>query len=361
MERYAVIRPLVRNKTPRHSISCYFVAMHFRIGILVLSILFVDCGCQRSRTEGTHAGTAPQSSAVKSIGQAQESSSGRTEIPAGSSSLLNSARPLADASEILQAMYGKVVTYEEPLLTWRGDLEVQGGRDPEGKWNLFPRIQAFVMPAVGRSGTDLASALEQTIAAYHQQSSGTRFRVLSSTFGYHIVPVQVHDENGRSVPATSLLDRIVKVPSESRTAEDHLRALGAAISSAGSVPVWVLAFPYGHPHAFDHLFRYQKDEPTPYFMQSYPPFRWGIYSVVARDALVDLFNQSATTFSWRLKCQASARASDRFCALNVGVAEVAVTDSHGKPVTDSKGKLVTRGLKYDRCKDCPPAGDPLNR
>ena len=158
--------------------------MHFRIGISVLSILFVDCGCQRSRTEGAHAGTAPQSSAVKSNGQAQEkSSSGRTEIPAGSSSLLNSTRPLVDASEILQAMYGKVVTYEEPLLTWRGDLEVQGGRDPEGKWNLFPRIQAFVMPAVDRSGTDLASALEQTIAAYHQQSSGTRFRVLSSTFG----------------------------------------------------------------------------------------------------------------------------------------------------------------------------------
>src|SRR5215471_4095515 len=219
--------------------------MLFRIGILVLSIPFVACGCQCSRTEGTHAGTAPQNSAVKSIGQAQEgSSSGPTEIPAGSSSLLNSSRPLADASEILQAMYGKVVTYEEPVLTWRGDLEVQGGRDPEGKWNLFPRIQAFVMPAVDRPGTDLASALEQTIAAYHQQSSGTRFRVLSSTFGYHIVPVQVHDANGKSVPATSLLDRIVTVPSESRTAEDNLRALGAAISSAGSVPVEVSAFPY---------------------------------------------------------------------------------------------------------------------
>jgi hypothetical protein len=105
--------------------------MHFGIGILVVSILFVECGCQRSRTEGAHAGTAPQNPAVKSIGQAQEeSSSGPTEIPAGSSSLLNSSRPLADASEILQAMYGKAVTYEEPVLTWRGDLEVQGGRDP---------------------------------------------------------------------------------------------------------------------------------------------------------------------------------------------------------------------------------------
>jgi hypothetical protein len=336
--------------------------MHFCIGILVLTILLVDCGCQRSRTEGTHAGTEPQSSAVKSIGQAQEESSSRpTEIPAGSSSLLNSSRPLADASEILQAMYGRVVTYEEPVLTWRGDLETPGGLDPEGKWNLGPRMQAFVMPVVDRSGTDLPSALEQTIAAYHQQSSGTRFQVLSSTYGDHIVPVQVHDENGKSVPATNLLDQIVTVPSEFRTAEEHLRALGAAISGAGLVPVEVSAFPYGHPHAFDHLFRYQKDEPTPYFLQSGPPFRWGVYSAVARDALVDLFNQSDTTFSWRLKCQASAQASDRYCMLNVGVAEVAVTDSQGKPITDSKGKLVTRGLKYDRCKDCPPPGNSLNR
>jgi hypothetical protein len=266
------------------------------------------------------------------------------QMPTGSS-VVTSTRPLADASEILQATYGKVVTYEEPILTWRGDLEAEGGRDPEGKWNLIPKMHAFVMPAVDRSGADLASALEQTIAAYHQQTSGTRFQILSSTLGYHIVPVQVHDENGKSVASTSVLDQIITVPSESRTAEGHLLALGAAISSAGSVPVQVSAFPHGHPHGFDHLFRSQREEPTPYFIQSYPPFRWGAYSVVARDALIDLFNQSATTFSWRLRCQASAQASDRFCVLNIGVAEVAVTDSQGKPVTNSKGKLVTRGLK----------------
>jgi hypothetical protein len=83
-------------------------------------------------------------------------------------------------------------------------------------------------------------------------------------------------------------------------------------------------------------------------------FPWGAYSAVARDALLDLFNQSATTLSWRLMCQASAQASDRFCVLNVGVIEVPVTDSNGKPVTDSHGKPVMRGLKYDRCRNCSP-------
>jgi len=261
-------------------------------------------------------------------------------IPSRSSSLINSPRPLADAVQILQATYGKVVTYEESMLTWQGDLEVQG-RDPKAKWALIPRTHAFTMPAVSGSDTDLTRVLENTIAAYHQQTSGTRFKVLSSTLGYHVVPVQVHDENGRSVSATSVLDRIVTVPSEARTAEGHLQALAAAISSTASLPVHINAFPGGHPDAIDRLFRPQADV-----------FPWGVSSAVARDALVDLFTQSATTFSWKLKCQASAQARDRFCVLNVGVIEVAETDSQGKP--------VTRGLTYDRCRDCRPGEDSLN-
>jgi hypothetical protein len=271
-------------------------------------------------------------------------------IPSRSSSLINSPRPLADAVQILQATYGKVVTYEESMLTWQGDLEVQG-RDPKAKWALIPRTHAFTMPAVSGSDTDLTRVLENTIAAYHQQTSGIRFKVLSSTLGYHVVPVQGHDENGRSVSATSVLDHIVTVPSEARTAEGHLQALTAAISSTASLPVHINAFPGGgHPDAIDRLFRPRAEV-----------FPWGVSSAVARDALVDLFTQSATTFSWKLKCQASAQARDRFCVLNVGVIEVAETDSQGKPVTDSRGKPVTRGLAYDRCRDCSPEERPLKR
>jgi hypothetical protein len=80
------------------------------------------------------------------------------------------------------------VTYEEPVLTWRGDLQAEPGRNPQGKWALFPRVHAFFMPAGSRLGTDLASVLQSTIAAYHRQTSGTRFKLLSSTLGYHIVP-----------------------------------------------------------------------------------------------------------------------------------------------------------------------------
>jgi len=264
------------------------------------------------------------------------------QMPAASS-LVTSSRPLAEAAVRLQETYGKVVTYEEPVLTWRGELEGEPNRDPEGKWALFPRKQAFFMPAEIGIGTDLDNVLEHTVAAYHQQTSGTRFQVLSSKLGYHIVPVQVHDENGRSVSTTSVPDHIVTVPAEARTAMQHLDALGAAISSTGSIRVVISAVPYIRPGGFDNAFRAQPEV-----------FQWGVHSVVARDALVDLFNQSATTFSWHLKCQASAQPSDRFCVLNVGMLEVVVTNSQGKPVTDSQGKPVKQVLKFDRCRDCPP-------
>jgi hypothetical protein len=262
------------------------------------------------------------------------------QIPAVSS-LVTSPRPLVDAPRRLQESYGKVVTYEEPILTWRGELQTKPGRNPEGKWELFPTPQGFLMPETG-PGTDFASVLESTILAYHQQTSGTRFQLLSSKLGYHIVPVQVHDEIGRPVPTTSVLDQIITVPSEPRSARQHLLALGSALNSTGPIHVDISAVP-GNPHGFDNAFRAQPQV-----------FQWGVHSVVARDALVDLLNQSASTFSWQLMCQASAQASDRMCALNVNLIEVAVTDSQGKPLTTSQGTPLLRVLVFDRCRNCTP-------
>ena len=180
--------------------------------------------------------------------------------PAGSSSLVTSSRPLWEVAHRLQQTYGKVVTYEEPLLTWRAELQTKPGADPERKWQLFPRTYSFSMPD-SRPGADLGTLLENTIAAYHQQSSGNsgnRFQLLSSKLGYHIVPVQMHDESGRSVPTTSALDRIITVPSAARTANEHLLALGAALNSALPFHVDVAAF-NGNTRGFNTAFRAQPD------------------------------------------------------------------------------------------------------
>ena len=63
-------------------------------------------------------------------------------------SLVTSPRPLVDASRRLQEVYGKVVTYEEPILTWRAELGARTGGNPEERWQLVPPLQSFSMPAI---------------------------------------------------------------------------------------------------------------------------------------------------------------------------------------------------------------------
>jgi hypothetical protein len=253
------------------------------------------------------------------------------QVPVTGEKRVSSPRPLADASDVLQHLYGKVVTYEEPFLVWRGDVV----GDPNVKLGLFPRFQSFLMPSELGSERDPGVALEKTLDAYHRQTSSSRFKVLTSKLGYHIVPVQAHDERGALVPVSSILDSRVAVAVQERTAGAHLRALASAVTAATGINVGLGG--QGDPGGFDRLFRARPSS----------GFAWGVGSMVARDALVELFDRSATTFSWRLFCQASsARAEDLRCALNLSLIEVAVTGPDGQP--------AMRVLRFDRCGDCPP-------
>jgi hypothetical protein len=232
--------------------------------------------------------------------------------------VVTSGRPLEEVANRLQEVYGKVVTYEEPLLTWREELQSQNGRSPEEKWQLFPKPQTFSMRAIS-PGSDLGLFLKDTIAAYHEQTSGTRFKVISSILGYHIVPVQAHDESGRLGVTSSILDRVITVPGEARTARGHLLTIGEAVNKTLPIRLIISAVS-ASPRGFDDAFRAKPGE-----------FTWGIQNLPAREALIDLFNRSATSFSWQLKCQSSAQLGDRFCVLNVGLLEVEEIDSEGKP------------------------------
>ena len=248
----------------------------------------------------------------------------RAQQPAN---VITSPRPLEEAALRLEERYGKVVTYEEPLLTWRGELQALPGRDPEAKQVLFPKPQSFTMPEMG---PDLGNALKDTMAAYHQATSGIRFQLVTSKLGFHIVPVEARDSTGKSVPMPSLLDQIITVPSEARTASQHLRALVAAINKVQPIRLEVnVAFGFRHDD-FDRTFRAQP-----------PVFPCGVQAVVAREVLIDLLNQSASTMWWQLLCQSSAQPSDRFCVLGVSLIQVPTTDSQGKPAKTSM--LFDRG------------------
>ncbi len=134
-------------------------------------------------------------------------------------------RPLAETASQLQEARGKIVTYEEPVLTWSGDLQEVPGKSGS-KGYLYPKELTVSLPPDLSTQPDLGIALNKALEAYHSQTSSTRFKLLSSKWGYHIVPLQAHNSSGVLMPAGSLLDAQIYVASADRTAKGQLDALG---------------------------------------------------------------------------------------------------------------------------------------
>src|SRR5579863_9065895 len=114
-------------------------------------------------------------------------------------------RPLAEAADLLQHIYGKVITYEDPILVWDGDL-TPSGRNATGRHGVGPKALSFRMPAETGSEPDVSAVLAKTLAGYHQQTDGPRFQLLTSRFGLHIIPAQVREQDGRMAQAHNPLD-----------------------------------------------------------------------------------------------------------------------------------------------------------
>ena len=76
-------------------------------------------------------------------------------------------------------------------------------------------------------------------------------------------------------------------------------------------------------------------------------FTWGIATATpARDALISLLENSATTITWQFRCTPNAKPENRECVMNLSPIQVAVTGEDGQPTK----KL----LLFDRCAKCPP-------
>ncbi len=175
------------------------------------------------------------------------------------------------------------------------------------------------MPAETGVEPDLASVAEKAVQAYNQVTPSTRFRVLTSKWGIHIVPAQVHDEDGVLVPARSILDTRVTVAAVERGLGEHFRALTDALAAAvGTRVIFSSAGGVSCGRGGCDEFRAQPAR-----------FTWGADGVVYRDALIELLDRSATTFAWDFRCQSSVRPEDRQCVVNLTKLSVLVTDPDG--------------------------------
>jgi len=247
-------------------------------------------------------------------------------------------QPIYELAKRLEARYAKPVTVELPLLVWRGETQ-RVGFTKAGVEILNPRPYTLNLPAndpVFGAPALSADIVRQALDAYHRQNPArNRFRVTESQMGFHILPSVSHDENGREIAVRSLLDTPVSVSVESRTATEHVHAILQSVSIATGIPI-------RDPWNFDARYaangnilrsRFVSEADRPYRL-----FRWGASEVLAREALEDLLNGSATTMTWELACFLDATAQNR-PACSLGVAPLAVGDKR----TD---------LFLDRCTKC---------
>jgi hypothetical protein len=258
---------------------------------------------------------------------------GQTATPGGG--VVASPRPMAMEADRLQHAYGKAITYEDPVWAWRGETAPFGP-------NFSPVPLTFTRPADADSGTDAGTALQKTLDAYHQQTAGPKFRMETSKWGLHIIPAQVCDENGRFMPATNPLDAHVNVPQGERAATEHFIELCAALSNSLKMTI----------HYFDgSIYMNGTSSFEQHFAAQPARFTWGTKGMSARDAVVDLLERSATTYSWRFYCEDGPTPQARQCALNVTPVEV-TKESTKKDGTRLPYNIT---LEWDRCPSCRPS------
>jgi hypothetical protein len=241
----------------------------------------------------------------------------QTKPPTGKS--IVSGRPLSDVADELETLYKTIITYEEALLVDPAELDVMpatfGSRTFMG-----PKTRTFIAPLVDKA--DLPG-LAGVINAYNKQHGIPSFRVISSQYGLHIVPDLVKNKRGEIAASTPVLDSVISVPFAKRTPWKTFEAFCKAVSYATGIKVDPFC-PSLRP-SFDQLFTAGEES----------EFSWGIQTINARMALIDLLSRSATTLSWRLNYAPGA--DDEFYVLSLS-----------PRLLPSRQQIL-----YDRCGDCP--------
>ena len=256
------------------------------------------------------------------------------QTPAPDADVVASPRPMVMEAMRLQKAYGKVITYEDPVWAWRGEMRPFGP-------NFSPLPLSFTRPAEVDSEPDAETALRKTLDAYHQQTAGPRFQIVASKWGLHLIPAQMRDENGRLAKATNPLDAHVNVPQQERSATEHFRELCATLSSFLNMKIKYFdgSIALNGETAFEQHFAAQPVH-----------FTWGTNGMAARDAILDLLERSATTYSWQFLCEDASTPQARLCVLNITQVEVTKSDSSGRP--------YNAVLEWDRCPSCAPSFPP---
>lgn len=152
-------------------------------------------------------------------------------------------RPIAILAEQLEHIYGWPITYEDAPLNRTEDLidvteEVCRTKCTERIYAVRPIPVEIGYEPPSTQVPDLADlpkvlkALKELVRKYNRSYGANVYRVIQESAEFHIVPVNILDSSGRTVPVTPILNTVLTVLPGQRTADDLLRELCASLSSA---------------------------------------------------------------------------------------------------------------------------------
>lgn len=165
-------------------------------------------------------------------------------------------RPLALALETLAARHSLLISYEDPVYTFPGDLadvteKVRRDLDRYTK-GAAPRVlvpasgRVAMRYAMGKRGVlDHPEAVVQALLDDHAaRGNPCRFQLIQEADRFFVVPAEVRTARGEWVPARSVLETEITLPAQPRSGPELLQALVTKVGQAaksqvvlGMVPV----------------------------------------------------------------------------------------------------------------------------
>jgi hypothetical protein len=212
--------------------------------------------------------------------------------------IVNQPRPVALAVRQVEKQLGYVVTYEDTVYRFPGDIvdvsKQMRGRDPSK--GPYPGMRGGTLqfrhrPRASTLAGRLEEVLQEIVARSRRAGNIGDFRLESTGNGYHVVPVQAKNRRGVEEPYESPLESRITMESREESAADMIRHFVDVVSKASGQPVEEGLMP-GRLHGIRVTVDAQNDR--------------------ARDVLWRALQSINPGLSWQLLC-----GPDGPCALNI--------------------------------------------
>ena len=231
---------------------------------------------------------------------------------------------LCRALWVISEMYLKPITCEGDVLQWDGDIAMDEFLETGGR--RISTRGTFVIPEDVKpdknNGQLNVGVLEKLIEAYQKQYGGPKYKVISSRWGFHVIIDQVRDKNGQFVKVEPYLDTMISVPVGKRIPEEHYAKILDAVNASKDIKLESFTL-YNKNLEWleeEEYVKYLNLPKNTYLVWNEIEelkFEWGITNkVTAREALINLLEQSYTTFSWKVYCFGDQKEGRQICGIS---------------------------------------------